>query len=88
MTAHRWQRLEELFHAMLALQPEQRAAALTEMCGDDDELRAEVERLLHADEKASAFVGSTAARHHRRSDAAQLSGGAADERADRDVRRR
>jgi serine/threonine protein kinase len=75
MTAHRWQRLEELFHAMLALPPEQRAAALAESCGDDDELRAEVERLLRADAHASAFVGSAAAELGRVAASVMPSGG-------------
>ena len=65
MTAQRWQRLEDLFHSMLALPPEQRAAALAEACGDDDQLRVEVERLLRADAHASAFVGSAAAELER-----------------------
>jgi non-specific serine/threonine protein kinase/serine/threonine-protein kinase len=61
MTAQRWRRLEDLFHAMLALPPEQRPAALAEACGDDAELRGEVERLLRADAHASTFIGSAAA---------------------------
>jgi len=61
MAPERWQQLEDLFHAMLELPPERRAAALAAACGDDAELRAEVERLLHADGQASAFVGDAAA---------------------------
>ena len=61
MAPERWQQLEDLFHAMLALPPERRPAALAAACGDDTELRAEVERLLHADGQASAFVGGAAA---------------------------
>jgi non-specific serine/threonine protein kinase/serine/threonine-protein kinase len=61
MAADRWQQLEELFHAMLELPPDRRAAALAAACGDDVELRAEVERLLRADDQASAFVGDAAA---------------------------
>jgi len=61
MAPERWQQLEDLFHAMIELPPERRAAALADACGDDAELRAEVERLLHADGQASAFVGDAAA---------------------------
>ncbi len=61
MNSERWQRLEDLFHTILELPPEARAAALTEACGDDDELRAEVNRLLQAHDQASAFVGAAAA---------------------------
>ncbi len=46
---------------MLELPAERRAAALAAACGDDAELRAEVERLLEADGKATAFVGDAAA---------------------------
>ena len=61
MAPPRWQQLEELFHAMLELPPERRGAALAAACGDDAALREEVERLLHADGHASAFVGDAAA---------------------------
>lgn len=61
MAPARWQQLEEIFHAMLELPPERREAALAAACGDDAELRADVERLLHADAQASGFVGDAAA---------------------------
>ncbi len=61
MARERWQQLEDLFHSMLDLPPEDRAAALAAACGDDAELRAEVERLLEADGQATAFVGGAAA---------------------------
>jgi non-specific serine/threonine protein kinase/serine/threonine-protein kinase len=61
MSVERWRRLEDLFHAMLAVPPEQRAAALSDACGDDRDLRAEVEQLLQADAQASAFVGGASA---------------------------
>jgi eukaryotic-like serine/threonine-protein kinase len=61
MTTHGWQRLEDLFHAALERPPAERAAFLAEACGDDPELRVEVERLLEADAQASVFVGSASA---------------------------
>ena len=56
-----WQHLEDLFHSALERPPAERAAFLDEACSDDPELRAEVERLLAADEQATAFVGRAAA---------------------------
>jgi serine/threonine-protein kinase len=58
MNAERMQRLAALFDAALALEPAARAAYLERECVDDAELRAEVERLLLADEAAAdgAFI--------------------------------
>jgi len=39
---------ETIFAAALALPPEERAACLSEACGDDAELRRRVEALLNA----------------------------------------
>ena len=61
MNPERWHRLEELFHAALEQPPGQRRSFLDAACGADDELRAEIERLLQADEQADAFVGSSTA---------------------------
>ena len=61
MTAERWQRLEDLFHATRELPPESRAALLSAACGDDVELLGEVQRLLQADAQASVFVSGAAA---------------------------
>ena len=65
MSTDRWQRLETLFHAALERAPGDRASFLAAACGDDTELRAEVERLLHADEQASSFVADAAANVER-----------------------
>jgi len=61
MPPDRWQRLEELFHAMLELPAESRAESLSAACGDDTELRADVERLLDSHAQASKFVSGAAA---------------------------
>jgi len=61
MNPDRWQRLEDLFHAALEMPVAERDAFLISACGDDKQLRADVEKLLHADEQASAFVDSAAA---------------------------
>ena len=46
VSPERWRRIESLYHAAVAQAPERRAAILDEACGDDDELRREVESLL------------------------------------------
>src|SRR5687768_8414195 len=46
MDAARWNRVEELLQSALDLEPDQRAAFLDSACGDDDDLRHEVESLL------------------------------------------
>jgi non-specific serine/threonine protein kinase/serine/threonine-protein kinase len=61
MNPEQWQRLEDVFHAALEQPPDSRAAFLDRACGNDTDLRTEVERLLYADAHASAFVGSAAA---------------------------
>jgi serine/threonine protein kinase len=47
-----WQRVEDLFHETLGLDPAQRSAFLEQACGQDAELRAEVEALLVHDDRA------------------------------------
>jgi len=49
-------RAEELFHAALERSPEARRAFLDEACGEDTELRRQVEMLLSEDEHAGGFV--------------------------------
>ncbi len=58
MTPERWQRIEELFHAALARGPESRQAYLDGACGQDADLRREVESLLAQGEKAENFLES------------------------------
>lgn len=54
-----WQRIEEIFDRVVAAPPERRAALLDEACGDDAELRAEVESLLeHYSRAGEAFLAS------------------------------
>jgi len=47
-SADRWNQLETLFHKSLELEPEARAAFLDDCCGEDSELRKELEALLDA----------------------------------------
>ena len=68
MLAGQWERVQELFEAVVARSPKDRAAYLAEACKDDAELRAEVESLLEHDARASSEfllpprLGSGAAR--------------------------
>ena len=49
-------KIEEIYHAALGKSPFERAAFLKESCGDDVELRFEVESLLSFDEQAADFI--------------------------------
>ncbi len=55
-----WRRAEELFHAVLELSPEARGAFLDDACGQDTELRRQVELLVSGEEKASSFLDKAA----------------------------
>jgi serine/threonine-protein kinase len=68
MASPRFQRIEELFHAAAELSPDGQGAFLAEACGDDSELRREIESLLadresgvleHAPVLARLTVGAT-----------------------------
>jgi serine/threonine protein kinase/dipeptidyl aminopeptidase/acylaminoacyl peptidase len=56
VTPERWTQIEELFHRAAECAPENRTALLTEACGDDPELRREVEALLSCDRDAAGSV--------------------------------
>lgn len=49
-------RIEEIYHAVVDLPEEERHRFLSESCGDNTELRSEVESLLSFDEKAGSFI--------------------------------
>ena len=51
-----WRRAEEIFHAALERSPEDRQRFLDEACGDDAELRQQVEILISNDERAGDFL--------------------------------
>ena len=75
-----WQRAEELFHNALEHSPEARRAFLDKACGEDAELRRQVETLLSQDEQAGSFLEKPALAgaiaeesHHGRQDTRPLS---------------
>ena len=49
MTPERWQHIRTVFQAAAEREPSERAAFLDEACGDDIEMRLEVESLLSYD---------------------------------------
>jgi serine/threonine-protein kinase len=53
--AERYRQIQELFHEVVDLPPDQRAAVLEERYGGDVALRKEVEALLAADEETTSF---------------------------------
>jgi len=60
MTPARFQTIEEIFLAALEQEPDQLTAFLDTACGDDADLRREVETLLASDQRAGHFIeGST-----------------------------
>jgi eukaryotic-like serine/threonine-protein kinase len=52
MTPERWRQISELFEAALGIDPAERESWLRANCGGDDDLRAELSRLLVDDERA------------------------------------
>lgn len=57
----RWERVENLFHTALELEPAERAAFLAQACDGDGALRDEVESLLASHRQAAGFIESPAA---------------------------
>jgi serine/threonine protein kinase/tetratricopeptide (TPR) repeat protein len=60
MNPEQYQRVGRLYHAALDLDPDERMAFLGAACGDDEELRREVESLLAAQEPATEYFAATA----------------------------
>ena len=49
MTRERWRQIEETFEAAAQIEPEKRAAYTAEVCGEDHELRDEVDAMFVLD---------------------------------------
>src|SRR5687767_11919121 len=56
MTADRWRKIGEVYHAALELDSAQRGAFLSEACQGDEELRREVESLLASSNSADVRI--------------------------------
>ncbi len=56
MDAERWRKIDGLFHRALDVSGPQRAEFLAAECGDDGDLRRELDRLLDADERPHELV--------------------------------
>lgn len=54
----RWSKIEEIFHKSLGRAPEERPAFVSEACGGDEALRAEVESLLRSHLQPQGFIES------------------------------
>jgi serine/threonine protein kinase/Tol biopolymer transport system component len=52
VTPERWAQIEELFHRAAESDPQHRAAVLDDACGEDSDLRAQIEALLSSDQSA------------------------------------
>jgi serine/threonine protein kinase/Tol biopolymer transport system component len=62
----RWQQVEELYHAALEREPDERAAFLAETCAQDLALRREVEELLDYDGVEESFMQGNALAYEAR----------------------
>src|SRR5215470_3502135 len=60
MKPERWKQIEQLYHAALERESDERAAFLAETCAADSDLRREVEELLGYDGAAESFIQGNA----------------------------
>ena len=65
MTSARWRRIEEIYEAALQRVPVERAAFLASACGEDEQLRRNVERLIAADDRLETFSPPLPGKWHR-----------------------
>ena len=56
MTAERWQRINEIFHAALDLDPDQREAYTRTQAGSDAEVLREVQTLLDSHRRSDGYL--------------------------------
>src|SRR6185295_18952383 len=56
MKPDRWRKVDELFEAVLEREPKDRAAFLDQVCGSDEALRREVEKMLQFEQQAQEFI--------------------------------
>ncbi len=58
MFPERWREIEEIFQSAVEMPPAERTSYVAERCADDDELRAEVVKLLESNDRAADFIES------------------------------
>ena len=63
MTPERWEKVGEIFNSAVEKSPADRERYLAEACGDDFELRSEVESLLAAGNDAGRFISEPVLRY-------------------------
>ncbi|HEU4388019.1 MAG TPA: serine/threonine-protein kinase, partial [Blastocatellia bacterium] len=56
MNSEQWRKIDRLFDTLIEIDPSRRPRILNEVCGDDDQLRAELESLLSAHTNAQGFI--------------------------------
>jgi serine/threonine protein kinase len=61
MTPERWQQIDQLFHAALQREANERAAFIAEGCAGDETLRKDIEDLLASHEQSNSFIETPAA---------------------------
>ena len=61
LTPAQWQRLEELYHAALAVSPADRPVLLDRACGGDEELRRAIDELIDSDSQTAGFLDGSPA---------------------------
>lgn len=61
MAPERWRKIETLYEAALATEPDRRAVFLEQSCHGDEGLRQEIESLLQCGENAGSFLGHSPA---------------------------
>jgi eukaryotic-like serine/threonine-protein kinase len=60
MTPERWQHAKEIFGRALEYDPPQRSAFLSNVCGEDQAMRREIEALIAAHQEPGSFIDSPA----------------------------
>ena len=65
MNAEEYQKVKEIFQSVLEIPPESRHAFLDKRCDGDDNLRAEVERLLASNDSEFRRPGDQGEQKHR-----------------------
>ena len=83
MTPERYQQIDQIFQAALALEPDQRAAYLDKVCSGDETLRTEVESLITSDRGGLSFIDEPAVAMAARLLASEYPALAAGDRIDR-----